>query len=448
MKDDYIFYRTFKQNYPIVERGKGIYIYDKNGKRYIDACSSALVSNLGHGIEEIAEAIYEQAKKISFAHLSMLVSEPAMELALLLKELAPGDLNYTWFVSGGSEAVESAIKLARQYFLDRDGEKSSKYKIIGRWNSFHGNTLGALAVGGHIPRRKPYTLMFMESPHISPHYCYRCPFKLEYPKCDLRCAYELEDVIKREGAQYIAAFIAEPVVGATVGALVPPKEYWPIVREICNKYDVLLIADEVMTGFGRTGETFAVNHWNVIPDMIVLGKGMAAGYSPLAGVIVSERITETIKRGSGRFIHGHTYGGNPLSCATGVAVIKYMLKNNLMEKVKTIGAYFGKLLTKELIDIPIVGEVRGIGLMWGVEIVKDRRSKEPFSRSMNVSSRIFNLLLEMGLLVYPGSGAVDGINGDHFMVAPPFIITEEEATEIVSILNKGLMKASEALLKG
>lgn len=448
MKDDYIFYRTFKGNYPVAERGEGIYIYDKNGKRYIDACSSALVSNLGHGIEEIAEAMYDQARKITFAHLSMLVSEPAMELALILKDLAPGDLNYTWFVSGGSEAVESAIKLARQYFLERDGEKSAKYKIIGRWNSFHGNTLGALAVGGHIPRRKPYTPMFMESPHISPHYCYRCPFKLEYPSCDLRCAYELEDVIKREGPQYVAAFIAEPVVGATVGALVPPKEYWPIVREICNKYDVLLIADEVMTGFGRTGEKFAVNHWNVIPDMIVLGKGMAAGYSPLAGVIVSEKITETIKKGSGRFIHGHTYGGNPLSCAVGVAVIKYMLKHNLMERVKTVGDYFGKLLTKELVDVPIVGEVRGIGLMWGVEIVKDKKTKEPFPRNMNVSSRIFNLLLEMGLLVYPGSGAADGINGDHFMVAPPFIITEEEATEIIAILKNGLIEASRALLKG
>ncbi|MCS7233669.1 MAG: aspartate aminotransferase family protein [Synergistetes bacterium] len=447
MKNDFVFYRDFKHYHPIVERGEGIYIYDKNGKKYIDACSGALVSNLGHGIKEIAEAIYEQAQKIAFAHLSMLVSEPAIELALLLKDLAPGDLNYTWFVSGGSEAVESAIKLARQYFLERDSEKSSKYKIIGRWNSFHGNTLGALAIGGHISRRKPYIPMFMEFPHINPHYCYRCPFKLEYPSCDLRCAFELEDVVKREGAQYIAAFIAEPVVGATVGALVPPPEYWPIVREICDKYDILLIADEVMTGLGRTGENFAVNHWKVIPDMIVLGKGMSAGYSPLAGVIVSEKITETIKKGSGRFIHGHTYGGNPLSCATGVAVLKYILKHNLIENVKNMGAYLETLLRKDLCEIPIIGDIRGIGLMWGIEIVKDKNTKEPFPRSVNAISKVTNILTEMGLLVYPGSGAADGIRGDHFMIAPPFTLKEEEAIEIVHLLREGLKKASEILLR-
>ncbi|MDK2871982.1 MAG: hypothetical protein PWQ16_1334 [bacterium] len=443
---DYVFYRNFKQSYPIVERGEGIYVYDKDGKRYIDGCCGALVSNLGHGIEEVADAICKQVRKIAFAHLSMLVSEPAIELASLIKELAPGDLNYTWFVSGGSEAVESAVKLARQYFLERDRNNTSKYKIIGRWNSFHGNTLGALAIGGHIPRRKPYIPMLMEFPHISTHYCYRCPYNLEYPRCNVRCAFELEEVIKREGPQYVAAFIAEPVVGATVGALVPPPEYWPIVREICNKYDVLLIADEVMTGFGRTGENFAVNHWNVTPDMIVLGKGMAAGYSPLAGVIVSEKIVDTIKKGSGRFIHGHTYGGNPLSCATGVAVIKYIIKHNLIENVKKVGLILGELLKKELCEVPIVGEVRGIGLMWGIELVKDKETKLPFPREKNVSSVVFNALLEKGLLVYPGSGAADGINGDHFMVAPPFILQSEEAKEIVSILKETLMEVSKVLL--
>lgn len=442
---DFVFYRNFRQHYPVVDRGERIYIYDREGKRYIDGCSGALVSNLGHGLEEIAEAIYLQAKKIAFAHLSMLVSEPAMELASMIKELAPGDLNYTWFVSGGSEAVESAIKLARQYFIERDGEGSSKYKIIGRWNSFHGNTLGALAVGGHIPRRKPYTPMFMDFPHIYTHYCYRCPFGLEYPNCELRCAYELENAIKREGPQYVAAFIAEPVVGATVGALVPPPEYWPIVREICDRYDVLLIADEVMTGFGRTGKSFAVNRWNVIPDMIVLGKGMSAGYSPLAGVVVSERIVEVLKRGSGRFIHGHTYGGNPLSCATGVAVLNYMLKNGLIENAHKVGEYLGSSMKRELEDIPIVGEIRGIGMMWGIEIVKDRERREPFPRRENVASRAFNLLMEKGLLVYPGSGAADGVNGDHFMVAPPLILKKEEADEIVSILREGLMDLSREL---
>ncbi len=446
MISDYVFYRNFKQHHPIVERGEGIYIYDKEGKRYIDACSGALVSNIGHGVEEIVEAMYAQAKKIAFAHLSMLVSEPAIELAHMIKELAPGDLNYTWFVSGGSEAVESAVKLARQYFIERDGENSSKYVIIGRWNSFHGNTLGALAIGGHISRRKPYVPMLKEFPHISTHYCYRCYFKLEYPNCGLRCAYELEDVIKREGSKYIAAFIAEPVVGATVGALVPPPEYWPIVREICDKYDILLIADEVMCGFGRTGKNFAVDHWGVVPDMIVLGKGMAAGYSPLAGVIASERIVDVLKKGSGQFIHGHTYGGNPLSCAIGVAVIKYMLKHNLIQNAHEVGEYLGRAMRVELEDIPIVGEIRGIGMMWGIEIVKDRRTREPFLRKQNVASKVAKVLMERGVLVYPGSGAADGVNGDHFMVAPPLTLKKEEADEIVSLLKKGLEESVKILL--
>ncbi len=446
VENDFVFYRNFHQDYPLADRAEGIYIYDKSGKRYIDGCSGAVVSNIGHGVKEVADAIYQQAKKLTFAHLSRFINEPALELASLLKRFAPGDLNYTWFVSGGSEAVESAVKLARQYFLERDG-KSSKYKVIGRWNSFHGNTLGAVAIGGNMPRRRPYIPMLKEFPHVRPHYCYRCPFGLRYPDCGLRCAYELEDVIRREGEQYIAAFIAEPVVGATVGALPPPPEYWKIVREICDRYDVLLIADEVMTGFGRTGRNFAVEHWGVVPDIIVAGKGMAAGYSPLAGIIVREKIAEAIKNGSGHFIHGHTYGGNPLSCATGVAVLRYVIEHNLVENADKVGNYLGNLMKSELQGIPVVGEVRGIGMMWGIEIVEDKNTKKPFDRSVNASGRVTRILMEKGLIVYPGSGAADGVNGDHFIVAPPLTLKEQEADTIVSILKDGLLLLSKELVR-
>ena len=445
VEGNFVFYRNFHQEYPVADRGEGIYIYDKDGRKYIDGCSGAVVSNIGHGVKEVADAIYQQARKLTFAHLSRFINEPALELAALLKEFAPADLDYTWFVSGGSEAVESAVKLARQYFLERDGN-STKYKIIGRWNSFHGNTLGAVAIGGNMPRRRPYIPMLKEFPHISPHYCYRCPFGLEYPECDLKCAYELESVIKREGEQHIAAFIAEPVVGATVGALPPPPEYWQVVREICDRHDILLIADEVMTGFGRTGKNFAVGHWGVVPDIIVAGKGMAAGYSPLAGIIVRKKIAETVKNGSGHFVHGHTYGGNPLSCAAGVAVLKYMLEHRLVENAAKVGMYLGNLLRQELEDVPVVGEVRGLGMMWGVEIVENKSTKKPFDKTVAASSRATKILMQKGLIVYPGNGAADGVNGDHFIVAPPLVLRRQEADIIVSILKDGLLSLSKELL--
>jgi len=446
LKGDFFFYRNFKKTYPKAVRAEGIYIYDSEGKRYIDGCSGALVTNLGHSVPEIVEAMHEQAKRICFAHTSTFVSEPALELASILKDFAPGDLTHTWFVSGGSEATESAAKMARQYFVERDGASSSKHLIIGRWNSFHGNTLGASGFGGHIPRRRHFLPMLKDFPHVETHYCYRCPWEKEYPSCGVLCARELEREILRVGPQNVAAFIAEPVIGATAGAVVPPPEYWPMVREICDRYDVLLIADEVMTGFGRTGRNFAVEHWNVVPDILVLGKGMGAGYAPLAGTMAREKVARAIAEGSGVFFHGHTYGGNPLSCAVGVAVMRYLLEHNLVERAKTLGERLGAMLKEELQHIPIVGDVRGLGLMWGVELVRDRRTKEPFDRGKRAAEVASQTLMEMGLLVYPGSGMADGVRGDQFLVAPPYTISEGELEEMVRILRSGLEESSRKLL--
>lgn len=439
-----VFPRSFNEEKPMAVRAEGIHIFDDLGNRYIDGCSGALISSIGHGVSEVTEAIAEQLKTLSFAHPSRWRNRAVEDAAAEIAEITPGDLNHVWFVSGGSEATESAVKMARQFFVERDGTCSSKHLVIARWNSYHGSTLGAMAVGGCMPRRRIFTPLFMEHPKIQPHYCYRCPFGLEYPACGVRCAHELEREIKRVGAQYVAAFMAEPVVGSTVGALDPPKEYWPIIRETCDRYDVLLIADEVMTGFGRTGKAFGVDHWNVVPDIIAAAKAMAAGYIPTGGVFASERIVDAFKKGSGVFLHGHTYNGNPVSAAATAATLRYMKRNNLFENSRIQGENLGKEMDR-LKEIPIVGDVRGLGLMRGVEIVKDKVSRDPFPRRSKASALITSECMKRGLVVYPSGGMADGVDGDNFMIAPPLNVTEDLITEMIAILHESLHAASEVL---
>lgn len=438
--------RSFRTQAARAVRGEGVYIFDEDGKRYIDGCSGALISNLGHGNREIIEAVTSQMKKIEFAHPSRWRCESVEDAAREVATLSPEGLDYVWFVSGGSEAIESAMKLARQYFVERDGAGSSKAKVLARWNSYHGSTIGTMAVAGSMPRRRIFSPMFQESPKVAPHYCYRCPFGLEYPTCELRCAHQVEEAIKRIGPESIAAFLAEPIVGSTVGALTPPDEYWPIVREICDRYDILLIADEVMTGFGRTGANFCVDHWDVVPDIIASAKGMAAGYVPTGGIMVKNLIAETLEAGSGAFLHGHTYNGNPLSGAATAAVVRYMKKHGLVENVRIQGEKLGKGL-KELQDIPIVGQVRGKGFMWGFELVEDRETRRPFPKAKGASALVTRECLKRGLVIYPGGGMADGIDGDNFMIAPPLISSGEIVEDIVSIFSEGL-KAASAKLSG
>ncbi|MEN6467118.1 MAG: aspartate aminotransferase family protein [Syntrophaceae bacterium] len=431
---DHVFYRNPNKYYPTVDRGEGVYIYDTDGKQYLDGSGGAAVVLIGHGIKEIRQAMLEQAERISFTHGTHFTSEPAMKLADKLTAMAPSRLNRVYFVSGGSEAVETAVKMARQYQVDRGA--GTKFKVISRWTSYHGNTLGALALSGHTGRRKYHQPLLKHTPHIAPAYCYRCPFGSEPDKCCLECAEDLEKTILYEGPDSVSAFIAEPVVGATAGALVPPPGYFPRIREICDKYDVLLISDEVMTGLGRTGKNFAIDHWSE-PDMIVCAKGLGSGYTPLYCVISDEKIHSSIQAGTGNFIHGFTYGQNPQSCAVGLAVLNYIEKNNLISRSVRLGSYLLDRL-KSLLQHPVVGDVRGLGLFSGVEFVRDRKTKEPFDPKMKVNALIAGRAFEMGLVTYPGSGGADGIRGDHILIAPPFIITEDQIDFLVSTLDAAI----------
>lgn len=441
---DHVFYRVPRKIYPKADRAEGVYIYDTEGKKYIDGSGGAAVVGIGHGIKEITEAMFQQAERISFAHSSHFTSQSAIDLASKLVGLSPKGLNRVYFLSGGSEAVETSIKLARQYQVERG--KPHKYKVISRWTSYHGNTLGALALSGHTVRRRYYLPLIQHTPHIVPAYCYRCPFGLRPEKCELECALDLEKTLLYEGPDFVSAFIAEPIVGATAGALVPKDGYFQKIREICDHYDILFIADEVMTGIGRTGKNFGVDHWGVVPDMIVAAKGLSSGYTPLFAVIVKEEIHQIIKEGSGAFVHGHTFNQNPLSCAIGCAVIDYLIKHDLVSRTAKMGEYFLRAL-QSLTRHEIVGDVRGKGLFAGVEFVKDKKTKEPFDLKLKLNDLIASRAFEKGLITYPGGGGADGIKGDHLLLAPPFIITEEQIDKMVSILDETIVEISKEVTR-
>lgn len=432
---DNVFYRAVKKSLTEVDYGEGIYLFDKDGNRYIDACSGAAVSNLGHGHKRVLDAMAAQAGKVAFSHLSRWTSAPLKELADLVAELAPGSLNKLYLVSGGSEATEAALKMARQYFLERDG-KTGKYKIISRWKSFHGNTIGSLSMTGD-KRRKKYTPLLLNFPHIAPAYCYRCPFGKTQDTCSVDCAHDLENTLKIEGADSVAAFIAEPVGGAACGAIVPHKDYFKIIRQICDHYDILFIDDEVMAGFGRTGTMFSIEDWGVVPDMICAAKGMSAGYSPLGAVIAKEEIYNTFRDNSGVFVHGHTYGGNPLSAAVAVAVVNTLVEDNLVANSHVLGDYLLEQLKEKLLPFWFVGDVRGKGLMLGVEIVKNKDTKEPFPAAQGMAEKLTVTLMKHGVIVYPGNGNADGENGDQFLLAPPLIITKDQTDELIEAMYAG-----------
>lgn len=421
-------------------RGEGVYVWDNEGKRYIDGSSGPVCVVIGHGVREVAEAVARQMSKISFAHSSHFTTDSVIECADRLAKFSPYSLKHVFFTSGGSEAIEAAAKMARQYHLE-SGE-NRRYKIISRWQSYHGNTLGALSMSGNIPRRRNYVPMLLDFPHIPPAYCYRCWFKKDRENCDLECAWALEKEIKSTGAEYVSAFIAEPVVGATLGTVPAPEGYFQIIHEICDKYGVLFIADEVMTGFGRTGKNFAIEHWGVEPDIIATAKGISSGYIPLGAVIASEKVFTAFKN---PFVHGHTYGSHPVACAVGAAVLDYIEKNHLVQRSEELGKCFLDKL-QSLKGFKSVGDVRGMGLFSGIEFVKDKSSKEPFDVEIRFNQKILERCFNNGLLVYPGFGSVDGVKGDHIQVAPPLVVSKSQIDEIVHILSKSVIEI-EAELK-
>lgn len=441
----HLFSRNLKLGYPVAVKAEGVWIEDKDGRRYLDGCSGAVVCSIGHGVREVADVMTAQARRLAFAHSSQFITRESMELSARIAALAPGDMKKTgrvYLVSGGSEAVETAIKMARQYHVERG--KPSKFKVITRWQSYHGSTLGALAATGNVARREIYAPLIQATPHIAPCFCYRCPYGLKYPKCDIACADELDRVIRQEGPDSVAAFMAEPIVGATLGAVPAVDGYWPRLREICDRHDVLLIADEVMTGIGRTGKNFAVDHYKVTPDLIVTGKGLSAGYTPLGAVIARGRVADAIKSGRGYFEHGFTYSANPLSAAIGNAVLAYIARRGLINRAARMGPFLGERLER-LRRHSIVGDIRGMGMMWGVEIVKSRATREPFPPALKVARRLYEACMTEGVIIYPGSGTREGQDGDHFIIAPPFTIERDEIDELIGRVDRGLEAVAKSL---
>ena len=416
-------------------------MWDHTGKEYIDACSGAVICNIGYGNPKIANAIAEQAHETFFAYRTQFENEPAVRLATELVEYSAPHLNRVFYVSGGSEAVESAMKLCRQYFYNR-GE-GSRYLFISRTPSYHGSTLGALALTSYAPLEIPFRPMLRTYPKIPAPYCYRCAFHKEYPQCNLECARALETTILEQGSENVAAFVVEPIVGASIGALVPPEDYFAVIQEICRKYGIFLILDEVMTGFGRTGKLFAYEHWDIEADIVALSKGMASGYYPLGAIMVRDgTVDEVVSKGG--FAHGHTYAGNPMACAVGLEVFRVITKEHLSENA----AEMGRVLKAGLKDFAeryeMIGQVRGKGLLLAVELVKDRDTREPFPIEKEVNLLLTNMAYEEGLIIYPRR-PINGLSGDHVLVAPPLIVKKDQVGEILDRLDRALKRTMNKL---
>ncbi|WCR12293.1 aspartate aminotransferase family protein [Paracoccus stylophorae] len=429
----HVFPRHCHTQPPIAVGGEGVFLIDSEGKRYLDGSGGAAVSCLGHGDKEVTEAIKAQLDRLAFAHTGFLTSEPAEALADLLIEHAPGDLDRVYFVSGGSEATEAAIKLARQYWVEKGQPQRSR--LIARRQSYHGNTIGALSAGGNEWRRQQFGPLLLDVSHIAPCYEYRERGEDETAEeYGLRAANALRDEIERLGPDTVMAFMAEPVVGATSGAVPPAPGYFRRIRQICDEYGILLILDEVMCGMGRTGTLFACEQDGIAPDILCIAKGLGAGYQPIGAMLCSKEIYDAIAQGSGFFQHGHTYIGHPVATAAGLAVVRAILDRDLLVQVQRKGRALQSALESRFGQHPHVGDIRGRGLFRGIELVADRASKAPFDPSLRIAARLKKAAFVRGLICYPMSGTIDGKHGDHVLLAPPFIISDAEMGMLVDRL--------------
>jgi adenosylmethionine-8-amino-7-oxononanoate aminotransferase len=435
-----VFPRNFSKNYPTAIRAEGCWITASDNRKYLDASGQAAVISIGHGVPEIGQAMAAQSSQLAFAHTSQFQSEPAAKLAARLLQLAPPNFQNggaVYFTSGGSEATETAIKLARQYHLESG--QPQRFGVVSRRQSYHGSTLGAMSVSGNVARRTAYQPLLPEWGHIAPCFPYHAPQNLSEEVYGLQCANDLQNFLESPSGANASAFIFEPVVGATLGAAVPSKNYPARIAEICRDKKILLIADEIMTGMGRTGKPFAVAHWNIEPDLILVGKGIASGYAPLGAVLVSQNVVNAFKSGSGVFQHGFTYQAHPVATAAGNAVLDCLQSHNLFERVTPTADQLRKNLAP-LLDHPHVGDIRGLGLLLGIEFVANKNSREPFPASANIAERIRQAAMEEGVLTYPTQGCVDGTNGDHLLLAPPFILNAQESAQIAQAIHTGLTK--------
>ena len=432
-----VLHRNPRQDYLCAVRGEGAYLFDRDGKRYLDASGGAAVSCLGHSDGKVIEAIQRQLERLPFAHTSFFTNEPMEALAEALIARAPPSFDKVYFVSGGSEAMEAALKLARQYFVEK-GEPQRAH-VIARRQSYHGNTLGALAVGGNQWRRKQFQPLLIETTHVSPCYAYRGKQAGETDAAYAdRLAAELQEAIERLGGENVIAFVAETVVGATLGAVPPVPGYFQRVREICDRHGILLILDEVMCGMGRCGTLWAFEQEGVVPDLVAVAKGLGAGYQPIGALLVSETISKTIVAGSGFFQHGHTYLGHAAACAGALAVQQRLHEDRVLERVAPLGRALESKLRSAFADHPHVGDIRGRGLFWGLELVADRATRQPFDPKLQVHARVKRAAMQAGLLCYPMGGTLDGRHGDHVLLAPPFILEAAQLDELVAKLSAAI----------
>ncbi|HVL59414.1 MAG TPA: aspartate aminotransferase family protein [Burkholderiaceae bacterium] len=439
-----ILHRQALARYPVAVAGEGPYLIDADGRRYIDGSGGAAVSCLGHSHPAVIAAIKAQLDRLPYAHSSFFTTEVAEQLASHLIERAPEGIDHVYFVSGGSEAIEAALKMARQYFVEIGQPERSV--LIGRRQSYHGNTLGALAVGGNEWRRRQFAPLLIDAVHVSPCYPYRDRHVGETAEqYGERLARELDETIRRIGPGRVIGFVAETVVGATLGAVPAVPGYFRRVREVCDRHGALLILDEVMSGMGRTGTLYACEQEGVAPDIVTIAKGLGAGYQPIGATLLSRRIFDAFAGGSGFFQHGHTYIGHATACAAALAVQQTIERDGLLERVRSLGALLERRLRDAFGGHPNVGDIRGRGLFWGVEFVADRASKRPFDPALKLNARLKQAALAQGLLVYPMGGTIDGRHGDHVLLAPPFILADAQVDEIVERLARAFESTLGAL---
>ncbi|POF30639.1 aspartate aminotransferase family protein [Roseibium marinum] len=440
----HLLHRSIQSDLPVAARGEGVFIYDRDGKVYLDASGGAAVSSLGHGHPDVLKALHAQLDTIAYAHTGFFTTEVAEKLADRLIEDAPEGLDKVYLVSGGSEAMEAALKMARQYFVET-GQPGRRH-VIARRQSYHGNTLGALAAGGNALRRTQFSPLLIETHHIAPCYAYRHQHEGEsLENYGARAAGELEDKILELGEDQVMAFVAEPVVGATSGAVPPAPGYFRKIREICDRYGVLLILDEVMCGMGRTGTLHACEQEGISPDLLVIAKGLGGGYQPIGAVLLSGRIFEAFEQGSGFFQHGHTYMGHPMAAAAGLAVQDIIRRDNLLANVMAMGAHLTDCLAQRFGQDPRVGDIRGRGLFQAIELVENKETKAPFDPAFKIHARIKREAMQRGLMVYPMGGTIDGREGDHVLIAPPFIATKTDIETIVDRLGAAVDAATQSI---
>lgn len=443
---DHLLPRSFAEHYPVITRAEGIRLWDVDGREYLDSTSGAIsVASVGHGRREVADAIHAQVMRMDYVHDNEFHNEPSIELAARVVAFAGGDFSHAVFFSSGSEAIESAIKLAHNYHVLNGAP--GRNVVIGRRRSFHGATLFAIGAGDVAARRTTYqAYMPSQVAKIPAPYCYRCPLGLTFPSCALACAQELERLVLELGPENVSAFVAEPIVGAAAPAMTPPAGYYEVIREVCDRYGIVWIADEIVTGFGRTGRNFGYQNWDAQPDILVVAKGLSGGYIPLSGLIISERIVRPFAEQKGRFVHGLTYQNHPVAAAAALAVLGIIEREGLVANAAQQGTYLEQQLRIVADRLPIVGDLRGKGLLWGMELVRDRATKEPFGKELRLGRRVYERGLENGVVIYQGGGSAYA--SDEVFISPPLIVSRDDIDEIVARVGRTLEQVQADVLPG